>query len=214
MSDIFREIEEDLQRDRYKKLWDKYGNLVIAAAVVLVLATGGWEAWKAYRAKRDQAFGQSYAMAMRLAEQGKAKEAEAGFGKLASDAGPGYAALARLQEAALLAKAGDNAGATAVYDKLAADGSVGRVYRDLATLLSVLNGIDKGDPAALEKRLEPLTDPANPWRYSARELSAVLAIRSGDKARAEKLYAQLADDASAPASLRGRAAEMLAALKG
>ena len=43
MSDIFREIEEDLQRDRYKKLWEKYGNLVIAAAVVLVLGTAGWQ---------------------------------------------------------------------------------------------------------------------------------------------------------------------------
>jgi hypothetical protein len=214
VSDIFREIEEDLQRDRYKKLWAKYGNVVIAAAIGLVVATGGWEAWKTYKLRRDQAFGQRYAEALTLAQAGKTTEASAAFTKLAEEAGAGYSALARLQEAALLAKAGNVDGAIAVYDALAADGRVARPYRDLATLLGVLHGIDKGDPAALARRLEPLTAAGSPWRHSALELSAILAERTGDKARAAQLYAQLADDATAPADIRARAAEMLAALKG
>ena len=214
MSDIFREIEEDLQRDRYKKLWAKYGNVVIAAAIGLVVATGAWQAWKYYRLQHHQALGQRYAEAMRLAQAGNATEASSAFAKLAEDGSTGYTALARLQEAALLAKAGNVDGAIAVYDKLADDGGVDRAYRDLATLLSVLHGIDKGDPAALLRRLEPLTAAANPWRHSALELSAILADRTGDKARAEQLYTQLADDATAPADIRARAAEMLAALKG
>lgn len=214
MSDLFREIEEDLQRDRYKKLWSKYGSVVIAAAIGLVIATGAWQGWKAYALRRDQTFGQRYAEALRLAQAGNTAEASAAFAKLAEDAGAGYAALARLQEAALLAKEGNVDGAVAVYDKLAGDGSVDRAYRDLATLLAVLHGADRGDPAALARRLEPLTAAANPWRHSALELTAILAERMGDKARAEQLYTQLADDATAPADIRARAAEMLAALKG
>jgi hypothetical protein len=214
VSDIFREIEEDLHRDRYKKLWAKYGNVVIAAAVVLVVATGAWEAWKTYKLHRDEALGQRYAEALKLAQAGHATEAAAAFAKLAEEASAGYTALARLQEAALLAKAGNAEGAVAVYDRLAADSSVDQAYRDLATLLAVLHGIDKGDPAVLASRLEPLTAAASPWRHSALELSAILAERMGDKARAEQLYARLADDGTAPADIRARAAEMLAALKG
>lgn len=214
MSDIFREIEEDLQRDRYKKLWAKYGNLVIAAAVALVLATAGWQLWKGYKLRREQAFGQRYAEALKLAEQGKTAEAEQSFTKLAADAGAGYSTLARLQEAALLIKAGKTGDAIALYNKLAADSSVDRVYRELATLLAVLNGLDQDDPAQLSNRLQPLAAASNPWRYSAIELQALLAQRAGDKAKAEQLWGQLADDAMAPLGLRARAAEMLAALKG
>lgn len=214
MSDIFREIEEDLQHDRYKKLWEKYGHLVIAAAVALVLGTAGWQAWKAYKLKRDEAFGERYAAAVRLAQDGKNTAAEQAFVKLAQDAGASYAALARLREAALLLKAGKLDEAVAIYDKLSADTAIDRPYRDLATLLAVLHNIEKGDPATLTKRLEPLTTATNAWRHSALELTALLAQRAGDKARAEQIYTRLTDDTTAPQDVRARAAEMLAALKG
>jgi len=214
VSDLIREIEEDLQRDRYKKLWEKYGNLVIAAAVALVLGTAGWQGWKAYKLRQDEAFGQRYAEATKLIHDGKTAEAESGFARLAADGGAGYGTLARLQEAALLAKSGKAAEASQAYSRLAEDGSVARPYRDLATILSVLHSADTGNPPDLIKRLEPLAGAQSPWRHLALELTALLAERMGDKARAEQLYSQLSDDASAPESVRARAAEMLAALKG
>ncbi|MEE8534520.1 MAG: hypothetical protein V3S45_00650, partial [Kiloniellales bacterium] len=58
----------------------------------------------------------------------------------------------------------------------------------------------------------PLTADANPWRHSAREISAVLAFRSGDREKAVELFTGLAKDASAPEGIRARAGEMLAAI--
>ncbi len=72
--------------------------------------------------------------------------------------------------------------------------------------------IDDGNPETLMSRLEPLAADGNPWRYTARELQAVLALRSGDTARARELFTRLADDMDAPDSLRTRATEMLRAL--
>ncbi len=213
MGDIFREVDEDLQRDRLKQLWAKYNVVVIVAAVALVAGTAGWQGWRAYKQRRDEANGQRYAEALQLAESGKTTEAAEAFARIAQDAGAGYAALARLQQAALLAKQGDQAGAVAIYDALASDDRAGRSMRDLATLLAVQHAGDKADAGALIRRLQPLTEPSSPWRYSAIELSAVLATRMGDMTRARSLYAQIADDSAAPAGLRARAAEMLAALK-
>ncbi|HUC62862.1 MAG TPA: tetratricopeptide repeat protein [Alphaproteobacteria bacterium] len=213
MSDIFREIEEDLQRDRLQKLWKKYGVVVIAAAVVLVIGTGGWEAWSAYRRHENEAMGARYADALRLASDGKTAAAEASFAKIAADASSGYGVLARLQQAALLIKEGKTADAIALYDKLAADGDADRPYRDLAILLSVYNDMATGNPKTLSDRLAPLTEAGNPWRNSALELQALLAQRTGDTARAEQLLAQISDDGTAPPDIRARAAELLAALK-
>ena len=35
MTDIFHEIEEDLRRERLRKLWDRFGNYLIALALLL-----------------------------------------------------------------------------------------------------------------------------------------------------------------------------------
>jgi hypothetical protein len=72
--------------------------------------------------------------------------------------------------------------------------------------------LDKEDPAALTGRLAPLTTGNNAWRHSALELTALLAQRGGDTAKAREIYTTLADDPTTPQQLRGRAAEMLAVL--
>src|SRR5262245_27658910 len=76
MSDIFQEVEEDVRRERYEQLWKKYGNYVIAAAAVLVLAVGGYQAWVAYDNSQRQQVSDKYQEAQGLAAAGKAAEAE------------------------------------------------------------------------------------------------------------------------------------------
>ena len=41
MSDIFREIDEELRRDNLLKLWSRYGRYIIAVAVFALLVAGG-----------------------------------------------------------------------------------------------------------------------------------------------------------------------------
>jgi hypothetical protein len=108
----------------------------------------------------------------------------------------------------------DPAEAAKLYDALAADTKIAPELRDLAHLLKVMQLLDSGDPAALSGELAPLSAEDNPWRFSARELDALLAIRSGDTARATDLLTKLSDDATTPAPIRARAAELIAALKG
>ena len=40
MTEFFRELEEDVRRDRIVRLWTKYRDLVIALAVLVVAGTG------------------------------------------------------------------------------------------------------------------------------------------------------------------------------
>jgi len=76
MSDIFQEVEEDVRRERYEQLWKKYGNHVIGAAAVLVIAVGGWQAWTAYDNNRRRAVSDQYEAAQKAAGAGKAADAE------------------------------------------------------------------------------------------------------------------------------------------
>lgn len=211
MSDIFREIDEELRRDNILKLWQRYGKYVIAAAVVLIAATALAAGWREYRTRQRQAEGVRYEAALSLASQGKDQEAAGAFAAIAQNANAGRAVLARFEEAALKAKSGDQAGAMALYQSIANDGGTDQAYRDLATLLMARLELDK-DPKDAVARLQPLTDDKNPWHASALELTAIAALDQGDTAKARATYQRLADDLAAPQGARARAAEMVAAL--
>lgn len=213
MSDIIREVDEELRRENWEILWKKYGKFGIAAAVAVVLVTAGVVGWRKYDlAQRTQA-GNEFSTV--IAEVENTKDAAPAADMLAAyiaEAPTGYGTLARLREAKLRADAGDRGAAIALYDQLAADSAVEPLFRDLAALYSVRMQIDGGDASALDARLAPLAADDAPWRYTARELQAVIALNKGDSAAAREIYAGLADDMNTPDSLRARATEMLNAL--
>ena len=212
MSDIIREVDEELRREDWEKVWKKYGKLVIAGAVGIVLATAAVVGWKEYDKSRRVAHGDRFAAAVELVENAEnPAEAADAMAAYAKDAPDGYRTLARFREAKYRADAEDRAAALALYEALATDTSVEPLFRDLATLYAVRMQIAEGDRAVLSARLEPLMAEANPWRYTARELAAVMALRAGDAETARQIYAPIADDLNAPQSLRARAAEMLRA---
>lgn len=212
LSDIFREIDEELRRESVAQLWKKYGNYVIGLAVLVVIATAGVVGWRAYQEKQREAQGAEYASALDLAHSGKDADAAAAFASLAQTSDAGRAVLARFEEAASKIDTGDAAGAIAIYDQIAANGSVDSGFRDVATLLSARYTLDKGDPQTAIAKVQPLTSPTNAWRGLALELTALAELKSGDKTKAQKDFDNLGKDTTAPQGVRQRATAMAEAL--
>jgi hypothetical protein len=212
VSDIFREIDEELRRDNLLKLWQRYGKYIIAVVVLAVVIAGGIAAWREHQASERRAEGQRYSNALTLVRDGKRDEAAKLFSLMAQEGG-GYGLLAAFDDAELLAKSGDQKAASAAYDRLAGSSGIDPEFRDLAVLLSVMHGLSDGDAATAIERLRPLTVAGNPWRVSALDLTAAAKLKAGDRDGALAIYKELADDLSAPQGLRARAAEMAAALK-
>lgn len=211
MSDIFREIDEELRRDNWLKLWSKYGRYIVALAVAALLVAGGVVAWRDHQLSERRAQSTRFAGALELATSGKPADAEKVLGLIAGEGG-GYAVLASFEQAGLLAKSGDHKAAAAAYDRIAARSGIGSAFHDLAVLLSVMQSMPSADPQATIARLAPLTAAGNPWRPTALELTAVARLQAGDKKGAVELYKSLADDLEASPSSRAHAAEMATAL--
>ncbi|MGA7384275.1 MAG: tetratricopeptide repeat protein, partial [Methylocella sp.] len=99
MTEFFREVDEDLRRDRVLRYWTKYRYLLIVFAVLVVAATGGSRFYGHYREEAAQAAGTKYEAAAQLSRDGKPAEAAAAFDALSKTAPKGYAVLARLRAA-------------------------------------------------------------------------------------------------------------------
>jgi hypothetical protein len=210
VSDIFREVDEEVRREQLKKLWDRYGNYVVAAAILLVAAVAAWRAYMWWEAKKAAETGAAFEAATTLAEAGKRSEAETAFAKIATDGTAGYRHLARMREAAELAQ-GDAKAAIAAYDQIVADRAVGPVLQDLAALRVGALLIDTGALEEAQRRLEPLAANDRTFRHTAREFLVLAAWRAGDATAAKRWFDLIMTDAQTPAATRSRV-EMLMAL--
>ena len=211
MTDFIEEVDEDLRRDYYKRLWEKYGKFVVAAAVALVVGVAGTVAYRDWAKTRRAEDTRKLIESIQLSSTDPKIGPDA-LASLAKSASGGVSTLARLHQASILARGGDAGKAVEVYDQLAADGSVDPIFRDLAVLLAAQHRADGPEAGAAALKLAPLVQDTNAWRHPALELTAVIALGQGDRARARDIFRRLADDATASPAIRGRAAEMLAAL--
>jgi hypothetical protein len=210
VSDIFQEVDEEVRRERLEQLWKRYGNYIIALAIVILAAIGAWRGYIYWQERKAAEAGAAYEAASVLADEGKHKEAEKAFAKLATEGTAGYRGLARLREAGQLGLS-DPKAAVAAYDALASDASLGQSMQDLAHVRAALLLVDTASYQELRGRLEALTAPDRPFRHSARELLAFSAWRSGDNAAAHQWIDAVTGDPATPSTIRSRI-DVLAAL--
>jgi len=210
VTDIFHEVDEEVRREQLKKLWERYGNYLIAGCIVIVLGVGAWRGYQWWQAKQAAQSGAAFEQAVTLAETGKHQEAADAFAKVASDGTSGYRVLARLRQAAELAPTDRNA-AVAAYDAIATDNRTGQIVQDLAAVRGAFLLVDSAPYSEILQRLEPVTAADRAFRHSAREILALSAWKAGDMAAARRWTEMIMTDPQTPPGPRTRA-EMLSEL--
>lgn len=211
---LFREVDEDLREEQLHRLWKQYGGYLIAAAVLIVVVVAGSQGWKAWQSSQRLDEARAYESAVQAVAGGNADQGVTQLAELAASGSTGHAALARLREAAVLLEQGKSEQALAAYRALAEDGAADAALRDTARVLYALHGLDSLDPGTVQSMVAPLDVPEGAFRFSAREVKALLALRQGQEDAAREAFAGLAADAQAPRGVRSRAQDMLNLLGG
>jgi hypothetical protein len=211
VSELFDEVDEDVRRDQLKKLWDQYSIYIVAGALLIIAAVGGWRGYEYLEAKKAAEAGAAFDRASELSEQNKHAEAEAAFTDLAAKAPSGYRTLARLRATAEVASR-DPQAAVKLYDEMSADRSIGAPEQDLAKIRAAGLLLETSSYPNMLARLEPATTPAATFRHTARELLALSAWRANDTAAARQWLDLIANDGDTPPSLRSRAEALQALL--
>jgi hypothetical protein len=211
VSELFNEIDEDVRRDQLKKLWDRYSIYIVAAALLIIAAVGGWRGYQYLEGKKAAEAGAAFDRAVELSEQNKHSEAEAAFNNLAATAPAGYRMMARLHSAAEVATR-DPQAAAKLYDDISTDRSIGAAEQELARIRASGLLLETASYPSMLQRLEPAAAPEATFRHTARELLALSAWRANDATAARRWLDLIANDAETPASLRSRAEALQALL--
>lgn len=209
---FLREVDEELRRDELAGLWRRWGRLGLALIAVGLIAFAAFLWWRDYQQKQAGVEGQKLSAAIEQLSRGQVAQAAPALDELGKSSRAGYRAAAHLASGAIKAQQGDTKAAVAAFSGVAKDEKVGQPFRDLALIRQTTIEFDTLPPAQVIARMQPLAQKGSAWYGSAGELVAIAQLKAGRSANAGATFAALAADASVPASIRSRAAQMASVL--
>ncbi len=211
MPDLLDEIKEDISKEKYSLIWQKYGNYIIGAAIAILIITGAAVAGKNYMNSRNAAYNDA------LYEASIAKQVDAikKYDDIIASANSTYQAIAALRKAAILLNDAKTEDALTVYKKIIEKSGTPKEFKDLAKLLysAVSNNIAAENKAYKDENTatylaQNMTDNSI-FKYSALEISAFQEIRNNNYTKAKDIFAKLEESTDAPVNIKKRAKEML-----
>ncbi len=199
MSDLLRELEEDIKEEKILNLWRKYGNYLIGLALTIILATAGYTLWQYFYHKSQLRMHGVFSSAVKLYNDGKKEEALKAFQGIAQES-DGYGKLARLYEASLTSNPSE------IYNEMAQKNVSDPALGNLPKVLLAARELD--NEAALEA-IQSLTAPNNAWAPLSYELLGFANLKKGDEVLAAKNFISILKEPYASDHEKVRASFML-----
>ncbi len=212
MSEEFiKEVDEDIKEEKRIKLWKKLIPYVISFSLTIILFTSGFVFWKNYTRNSNQTLGDDFTAAVDLANEDDTDAALLALDRIVDKGSDGYATIAKMKKASLLIDKGLSDEGLSIYLDLERN-AVDQSFRDIATILYVLNSMDKIAPETLLKKIEPLEN-SKIWQSSALELKAFIFLKNNNKKLAKETFQSILNLKTSPSSLSTRARNMVEYLK-
>lgn len=206
---FIREVNEELRSDRMRDAWRRYGKVLIALAILLVIGTAGWRGWEYWQSKQAAKSGDVFMTALNQIEQGNLDAAGETLDQLEQEGHGSYPVLAQLRAATLLSEDGDTAAAISAFSTIGKDRSVPQAIRDASKLRAGWLLVDTGTYDQVSAEVEELASDGNPFRFSAREILGLSAYHHQDYARAQDWFEEITNDREASRNVLNRAQIML-----
>ena len=209
---FLREVDENLRQDQLRDFGKRYGGWIIAGVVLFLAAVGGWLYWQDREAAKAQEQSETLAAIYADIAAQKVGNVPQRLKPLEESNNDIVSATAKLTRAAVALESNDRQTALAQFKSVADDKGMPKPYRDLATIRAMALEFDALKPEQVIERLAPLTKPGEPWFGSAGELTAMAYLKQGQKAKAGKLFAEIAADQQVPPTIRTRAVQLAGTL--
>lgn len=208
MSEEFiREVDEDLKEEKRLKLWKRILPYVVSISLGVILTTSGFVFWENYSNRIKQQLGDDFTAAVELAKEEDLDAALVALDRIVDKGSDGYVTMAKIKKASLLIEKGDLEKGLEIYLDLERN-AVDQSFRDISTILFVMNSLDHKSPEVLLSKLQPLENSII-WKSSALELKAFVYLRNNQTDEAIKTFESIAEMPNKPSSLGLRAKNMI-----
>lgn len=199
MSDLLKEFEEDIRREKTEAFWKNFGTQMVWLSIAIVIGTIGGVVWREYKASQSEKQSGALMAGFEKMDAGDTNAAIAAFDNAAKKASGGAYGIAMLSKAHAQHKSGDAEAARQTYVELQKESG-----GDVAAFASVARILAARDSKDI---IEPVK--GQPFYHAQLEWKAWQLLDTDKKEDAIAVFASLNDDINTPQGVRGRAAEAL-----
>lgn len=203
MADIFQEVNESVQQDKWLNFFKKHQKRLSSLATSIIVITAIIVYWQHRQSEIRLEGSAKYSDAIFLSASGRNKTAMDVLEAIPEKSGHVYSDLSKLLGASILLKMDDQKGAEESYSAFLEKGKI-KSLKPLATLKLVLLQADSAPVDQLIEKLRPLMKDNSPWRFISKEIAAHLHLNAGQADKAAPLFKSLLEDKKTPATIRSR----------
>ncbi len=206
MSDIIRQIDEDLRREKLSKLWNKYGLYAVSVIIVIVFTVIGYQLNVSISKTKNEILVETFINATN--DNNFIKQIPL-YEEIISSNNEYLSGLAALRTSNLQVQNGNIEEGYSTLEKIAENIEYDVVIRDLATYLLFMAKMEDPDDLASNLNLTNERIESSPFKYSFLEIIAVRKLILGDYAEAKKDFEDLISNLDLPIEIRNRAIKFI-----
>ena len=184
--EIISEIEEDLQKERFKKYWKNYGKYISLLIVFIIFSVGGWQIYEFIEKRRNIEASNIFLNILDVSQEDTEKAIEE-IDKI-KNLPNGYELLIKFQKANLHIKNNQISDAVLLFNQIHIDSSIDQNYRDIAFLLSIMHQYKQENSIA---KLDNIISTNEHFAMLAKELKAYILYDDGKIKGAQSILEEI-----------------------
>jgi len=184
--EIISEIEEDLQKERFKKYWKNYGKYISLLIVFIIVSVGGWQIYEFIEKRRNIEASNIFLNILDVSKEDPEKAIEE-IDKI-KNLPNGYELLIKFQKANLFIKNNQITDAVLLFNQIHQDKSIDKNYRDIAVLLSIMHQYKQQNSIV---KLDNIISTNEHFAMLAKELKAYILYDDGKIKGAQKILEEI-----------------------
>ena len=184
--EIISEIEEDLQKERFKKYWKNYGKYISLLIVFIIFSVGGWQIYEFIEKRRNIEASNIFLNILDVSKEDTEKAIEE-IDKI-KNLPNGYELLIKFQKANLHIKNNQISDAVLLINQIHQENSIDQSYRDIAFLLSIMHQYKQENSIA---KLDNIISTNEHFAMLAKELKAYILYDDGKIKGAQNILEEI-----------------------
>ena len=206
MSDILRQVEEDLRKERYSKFWNEYRFYIILVFIILIVSGVGYQTYTSLDKMKNEEIVEIYLEATNDESLKYSKEI---FEKIQNSDNKYLSGLAELRIANIIVDKGNYDNKTQILEKIIANKSYDPIINDLALYFLLMIKLEDPDENGFMKYLNEEKLEISEFKYLFKELIAIRKLLSGDLSNSQKGFQNLVDNPDTPLTIKNRALKFI-----
>lgn len=194
-AEILREVAEEIKEEELKEFLKKIKPIVTAVIFVVLAFTAGFEFYKHSQKEKSLKESAELLTALTMMQEGQGEEASLILKELSEKSSRGYRYLASFHYVDYLLNQSEEEQIEAleVLERLSQDKKAPAPVRHLALFdkISLQIELGDGDFDAMQEEIDSLLNQSEAWTPLALELSALIALKQGDKQKAVSYWNQI-----------------------